>query len=317
MTGRSPGAITGRSAAAAVLTVALLAATATPAAANPSYKTRDALEQGRTAYDRGDYHHAIDTIHPLLYPSIELGTEDDVVLAHRLLALSYFFVQKPKEAEAEVTSLLALRPNYALDPIVDPPLAVRFFEDVRRRQSDRLHAIERREQEEAEQAKKERDREEAEARAHAQRIYVDRLVERHSRLIALIPFGVGQIQNGQLGKGILFGSAELVLAAVSIGTWASLTYDSRYPLDPSNGHRLFPAGDEQRVATLLGFQLGAAAAFYAVVAWGIIDAQVLFKRDVVREENERKGTPKKKAPSLSFTPLTSPTLVGVGLQGTF
>jgi hypothetical protein len=307
----------GRLAALVIAVVTALLGAAGSAQANPSRVSRDALEQGRTAYDRGDYRRAIDTIQPLLYPSIELGTEDDVVLAHRLLALSYFFVHKSKEAEQEVTSLLALRPNYELDPIVDPPLAVRFFEDVRRRQGDRLRAIEQREHEEDERTRKEEERRQAEVRARARRIYVDRVVERHSRVIALLPFGVGQIQNGQLAKGILFGSAELALAAVSIGTWASLTYDSRYPLDPVNGHRLFPASDEQRVATLLGFQLGAAAAFYAVVLWGIIDAQVLFKRDVVREERERGGPSQKKKSSLTVVPLTSPTITGVGLQGTF
>ena len=97
----------------------LVALVAQPALANPSHNAKDALDQGRTAYDRGDYGRAIDTINPLLYPSIELGTEDEVVAAHKLLALSYFFVNKQKDAENEVTSLLALRPNYQLDPIVD------------------------------------------------------------------------------------------------------------------------------------------------------------------------------------------------------
>src|SRR5439155_14368401 len=116
-----------------LLAVLLVAAMATPAAANPSHDAKISLDNGRTAYDRGDYARAIDTISPLLYPSIELGTEDEVVTAHRLLALSYFFVNKTKEAEQEVTTLLALRPGFELDPIVDPPVAVRFFEDVRHR----------------------------------------------------------------------------------------------------------------------------------------------------------------------------------------
>jgi hypothetical protein len=303
-----------RSVVAAAVAVAILAAGA-PAAANPSRAARDALDQGHTAYDRGDYRYAIDTIQPLLYPSIELATEDDVVLAHRLLALSYFFVNKQKEAEQEVTSLLALRPSYELDPIVDPPVAVRFFEDVRRRQAERLRAVEEREREDTERARKEDERRQAEARARAQRVYVDRVVDHHSRLIALLPFGIGQFQNGQLGKGILFGTAQLALAATSIGTWAALSYDARYPLDPATGHRLFPASDESRVTTLLGFQLGAAAAFYAVVAWGIIDAQVLFKREVLRSEREREAPPPK--PSVTVAPIHSPTMNGVGVQGTF
>ena len=97
---------------------------------------------------------------------------------------------------------MALRPTYQLDPIVDPPVAVRFFEDVRRRHSERINAIKKREVEETEREHKEEERRLAEARAKAERIYVDRTVERHSRLIALLPFGAGQAQNGQTAKAI-------------------------------------------------------------------------------------------------------------------
>jgi len=166
---------------AAIVALAMLLFAASAASANPSRNAKDALDQGRTAYDRGDYGRAIDTINPLLYPSIELGTEDEVVSAHKLLALSYFFVNKQKEAENEVTSLLALRPNYQLDPIVDPPVAVRFFDDVRKRQSERLNALKKRELEESERAHKEEERRLAEARAKAERIYVDRRVLRFHR----------------------------------------------------------------------------------------------------------------------------------------
>src|SRR5262249_19177638 len=80
----------------AVLATMLLtvAASPSPAIASPSRNAKQSLDQGRNAYDRGDYGRAITTIHPLLYPSIELSTEEEVVMAHRLLALSYFFVNK-------------------------------------------------------------------------------------------------------------------------------------------------------------------------------------------------------------------------------
>src|SRR5262249_33273139 len=157
-----------------------------------------------------------------------------------------------------------------------------FFDDVRRRQAEKLRAVEEREREANERARKEEERKNAAARARAQRVYVDRVVERHSRFIALLPFGAGQFQNGQLGKGIAFGVGELAVAATSIGTWAALSFDARYAYDPNKGVRTFPASDYNRVITLTGFQLGSAAAFYALVVWGIIDAQVLFKREVVR-----------------------------------
>jgi hypothetical protein len=293
--------------------VALVIALAAPARANPPRKPTDTLDIGRTAYDRGDYARAIDTIHPLLYPAIELGTEDEVVQAHRLLALSYFFVDKQKEAEAEVTSLLALRPNYALDPIVDPPVAVRFFEDVRRRQSERLKAIQSREREEAERRRKEEARERAEARARAKRIYVDRVVERHSRLIAALPFGIGQVQNGQNGKAIAFGVSEGVLGLTSLAAFLAIQF--KYPVNPSTLHRQFPPSETGTATALIGLQLAAGAAFWATVVWGIIDAQVLFKHEVVLRTHEREGDalhpPKKSTSKITVMPA------GLGLAGTF
>lgn len=298
---------------AALVALATLALPVAPARATPLRHADDALETGRTAYDRGDYARAIDTIHPLLYPSIELGTEDEVVQAHRLLALSYFFVNQPKEAEQEVTSLLALRPNYALDPIVDPPVAVRFFEDVKRRQSERLKAIQSREREEAERRRKEEERERAMARARAERIYVDRVVERHSRLIATLPFGIGQAQNGQNGKAIAFGVSEGVLGLTSLA--AFLAIQLKYPVDPTTLHRQFPASETGTATTLIGLQLAAGAAFWATVVWGIIDAQVLFKREVVRTTRERGAAP----PPHANKPTSEITVMpaGLGLVGTF
>jgi hypothetical protein len=301
----------------AVLALVVLVASA--AAADPSRNPRDSLDVGRTAYDRGDYKRAIDTINPLLYPSIELGTEEDVVAAHKLLALSYFFVNKQKEAEDEVTSLLALRPTYQLDPIVDPPVAVRFFEDVRHRQSDRINALKKRELEDSERAHKEEERRLAEARAKAERVYVDRVVEKHSRLIALLPFGAGQAQNGQTKKAIAFGVSEGVLAAASIVSYFTLQY--RYPVNPSTGHQQFPASEQNTATALITLQLAAGAAFWATVAWGILDAQLLFKREVVVDTRERSTTlpappPPKHKPKHSSISII-PTLGGVGVVGTF
>lgn len=291
--------------------LALACLVAAPAAAHPSSNPKEALDQGRTAYDRGDYARAIDTIHPLLYPSIELGTEDEVVQAHRLLALSYFFVNKPKEAEAEVTSLLALRPTYELDPIVDPPVAVRFFEDVRRRQAERLQAVKQREREEAERERQKEERERAEARARAERIYVDRMVERHSRLVAALPFGIGQVQNGQNGKAIAFGVSEGVLGLTSLAAYLAIQY--KYPVDPTTLHRQFPPEEQGTATALISLQLAAGAAFWATVVWGIIDAEVLFKREVVLRTRERDAAPPKTKSKLKVSIMPA----GLGLAGTF
>ena len=49
------------------------------------------LGRAKLAYQRGDYGAAVLLLHPLLYPQALLAQEDQVLLAHKLLALSYFF----------------------------------------------------------------------------------------------------------------------------------------------------------------------------------------------------------------------------------
>jgi hypothetical protein len=300
----------------ALLVVVLAAASLGGAArANPSLNPQGALTDGRVAYERGDYEVAIRTLRPLLYPSIELGTEEAVVEAHRLLTLSYFLAKKESLAEEEATSLLAMRPNFELDPVVDPPTVVRFFQEVRKKQGERLQAIRARQREEGARARKEEERRRLEAHAKAERVFVERTVERHSRLVALIPFGVGQAQNGQRKKAIAFLATELLLGALSLSAY--LAIDQRYQtFDPSTNRRTFPVGDTAIAQMLVGLELGAGIAFWGVLAWGIVDAQVLYKPEVVRL-NELQSAPVRGKPKVSLAPVLSPGRYGLQLQGAF
>jgi hypothetical protein len=288
------------------LCAVLVIATATTAQANPSIAPSEALDRGRIAYDRGDYSAAIDAVRPLLYPSIELSTEEEVVSAHKLLALSYFFVKAEKEAEEEVMSLLALRPNYALDPVIDPPTAVRFFEGVRTRQQDRLKAVQERE-------RKQQLERRAEEHKKAEKIYIERVVERHSRWVAMIPFGVGQSQNNQTWKALTFGVSEAVMGALSIACY--LAIDFNYPLN-NNLHHYYSAGQQNTAVGLTATQVAAGGVFWGLVIWGIVDAQYFFKAEVVHDQRELTSPPTAK-PKISVTPMISPSQWGLGVQGAF
>jgi len=273
-----------------------------PPEATPLKRSAEALlADGRLEYERGDYAAAVHTLVPLLYPSVTLASEEAVVDAHRLLALSYLLQKKEVEAEEEATSLLALRPSFRLDPIVDPPMAVSFFEAVRKRQTARLTELREREIKDAEARTKEAERK---RRAEAERIFIERSVEHHSRLVATIPFGVGQFQNGQNTKAALFLSAELAFGAASLAGY--LTLEQKYPVDTSTNRRYFPPGQENTARALIGLQLGAGIAFWATLAWGLIDAHVLFRREVVKTR-EVPQPPK----AVTIRPG------GLGLQGAF
>ena len=273
----------------------------------PRKSPENRLAEGRLAYERGDYPLAVVTLTPLLYPSIELASEDAVIEAHRLLALSYLLEKKEPEAAEEATSILALRPSFQLDPIVDPPMAVSFFESVRKRQEARLHDLRERARKDAEA----RAREDAERRhATAERVYIERTVTRRSRLVATLPFGVGQWQNGQRTKAALFLSSELVFGALSLSGYVAL--DQKYPYDPSTRKRFYPIAEQTTAQALLGLQLGAGIAFWATVLWGIIDAHVLFKRETVQTREVPRGLK-----SLMLSPSAAPSGGGLSLQGAF
>lgn len=267
------------------------------------------LAEGRLAYERGDYPGAVRILVPLLYPAIVLATEDAVIEAHRLLVLSYLLQKKDGEAEEEAHSILALRPNYQLDPIMDPPTAVAFFDSVRKRQDERLRELRARERAEVEARQKEEDRK---RRAAAERVFVRRDVRQNSRVVATIPFGVGQWQNGQPRKAALFLSSELLFGALSLGSYVAL--ERKYPVSAATNHRTYPASDSDLAQALLGLQLGAGIAFWATMAWGIIDAHVLYKREVVVREQD---IGQRLLKSLRPTPSVGPGQVGLGLQGAF
>jgi hypothetical protein len=285
----------------------LALALAQVASANPTKNPQASLEEGRVAYERGQYGQAVQTIHPLLYPSIELRTEDSVVEAHRLLALSYLFMTRTNEAEVEAVSLLALRPDYEPDPVVDPPAAVQFFHTLKTKQDSRLREIRERQKEEQERLRKEEERQREAAHAKAERVYVERVVNRHSRGIALLPF-VGQFYNHHnVTGGILVGAEALLSVA-----WAATTL-AIYLEFPDNK---VPFKQKDEARTLQGVQIGTAAGFWALVAVGIIDAQARFVPEFTVGTHELPSDPTK-TPKVKATllPIVSPNLYGLGIQG--
>ncbi|MEO6954564.1 MAG: hypothetical protein ABI321_22390 [Polyangia bacterium] len=288
------------------------ASAAPPVAAAPIaatvQKTPEALlADGKLAYERGNYALAVHTLSPLLYPSIALTSEEAVVEAHRLLALSHLLQKQEAEAEEEATSILTLRPSFQLDPIVDPPMAVAFFDGVRKKQESRLRELRAREAKEQEA----RAIEEARIRhATAERVYIEKTVQKHSRLLATIPFGVGQFQNGQNTKAALFLSSELLFGALSLSAYVAL--DQKYPYDPSANRRYFPAPQKGTAQALIGLQLGAGIAFWATLLWGIIDAHVLYKPQVTKTREV--AAPKH---SVSLAPIVGPGQGGLSVGGTF
>jgi hypothetical protein len=269
--------------------------------------------RGAVAFDRGDYARAIEILRPLLYPEPRLQSEGEIVRAHRMLGVAHLFERQNDQATQEFRKLLQLRPSYRMDPLIDPPLVVDFFNGVLKQQ-------------EAELAELGRMREEAEADERRRReavrngpTLIERRFVRNSLALAFMPFGVGQFQNGQRTKGWVFLGSEAVLAGVSIGAFATnfALYGFRPVIrceeaDPatrgpgcSPGYR--PSPDQARSQLLLKVQLVSGALFFAAAIWGVTDAVLHFQPEVELNPAERPGRdPSSRAsvsPRLTFTAL--------------
>jgi hypothetical protein len=244
------------------------------------------LGRAKLAYQRGDYGAAVLLLHPLLYPQALLAQEDQVLLAHKLLALSYFFEHNEAGAEQELNLLLSLRPDFALDPVVEPLKAVAFLDDIRRRNEQRLQDIRRRQAEEEQRVKAETEalQRQAEllAQKQARRVYIERVVYKKFSALSLLPLGVPQLAGGRRALGAVLLGGELLTAGASVGSW--LTVRLRYP------DNTFPPREFNAAQALTATYLTTGVVFWGLVLTGLIDA--LLHARTVTEVHELREPPK-------------------------
>jgi hypothetical protein len=296
------------------------------------------LDRGKTAFGRAEYARAIDILRPLLYPEIHLDSEGDVVQAHRMLGVAHLFENQPDEAKREFRKLLELRPDYHFDPLLDPPRVVEFFNGVRKEEESEIAALEiaRKKRDADVAARKQQD---ADARCAAQARLVT--YDKNSYAVNLIPFGAGQFQNGQRGKGWAFLGVEAALGAVSLGTfitnfWLYGASHQRRCLDASTGgdttgvaHNCMNIdhSEEDLSRNLTRLQVISGGLFFVTAAWGIVDALRNFQ-PMVRFDGEPLRTGGATSPSdtsarastgarLRLGPVPIPRGSGLGIALTF
>lgn len=245
------------------------------------------LERARNAYQYGNYALVAETLQPLLYPTPEFTSLDHVSEARRLLGLAYLWQRDEGAAEREFVALLTLRPEASLEPLVDPPAFVEFFDRIKARIRDQLSEIQRKQAE----AAKTHESELLAARKQVADLN-KRLVESEStayviesreksRLLASLPFGVGQFQNHDSRKGIAFFASELLLGAASVSF--ALAVRLKWP------EGTFPREARDEADALLSAQALTGAAFLGVAIWGIVDAHTYF---VPRENTPPRRVPR-------------------------
>lgn len=226
--------------------MSLLSAVLTVALAAPG-TLRAALDH----YDFGEYGTACQQLEGLR--AAGLPADDDRV-ALRYLGACHHFLGAEAKSRAAFEALLAAEPAAELDPVQFPPELVSFFREVRARRPA--------------------------SAAGASPSAVDApstAAPRRSRGVAFLPFGAGQFQNGQPGKGAIFASLEGV--ALGVGVVGLALFEAE---KDSGG--LLAGGtfeDEEKAQQLQMVYVAGFATFAALWAIGVGDALANFDEPAV------------------------------------
>ena len=267
----------------------LLLAQQTPPPPADSQAANDAMDQARRTFEYGDYAQAARLLSALVqagrFETLQLRAE-----AYRLLGLSLFYQGRKGEAHGAFLEYLYIEPDAELDPFYVPPAAVQFFDQVKKEAEPRLAPIRARKRAEedaqkklaAEEAEKRRQRELEEERKRLQAISpgVERRVVQHEFWVTMMPFGIGQLQNGDRNLGIALATGQLISGAASAGSAllieqlrdnATGKFDDRGP-----GATPYKSAQRLNVVKWVG-----AAVFYALWAGGAIHAALNYKGEEV------------------------------------
>lgn len=171
------------------------------------------FERAEQAYREQRYAVSVGILEGLL-ASIDPQTADPaiVVESRKYLGASYLFLGRDADAERQFRLLLGQDEAYRIDPAVFPSEVVGRFEAVRasleaERAAERETALAAAEARVAAQ-----EASLAQERARYAELYqlatTSPVMRANSRLVALLPFGIGQFQNRRRGLGRFFAIAE-------------------------------------------------------------------------------------------------------------
>ncbi|MEY3015659.1 MAG: hypothetical protein RIT45_4394 [Pseudomonadota bacterium] len=207
------------------------------------------------AFRYQDFDYAIPRLRALLYPKVRLEREREWK-AREYLGASLWWTGKKQEALDEFTALLVRNPTARLDPASYPPQIIKDFETLRSNLV-RLGVI---------------------RPGQKPRPEKPRATPFEPPLaLALFPFGVGQFANAEPYKGALFLGSEAALAGGSLAIYL-------YNRDEGQAGR---SNTAWRTA-----QLVTGGLFWAVAAWGVVDA-VTVRSDLVAAARKQLKAPER------------------------
>ncbi len=252
-------------------------------------------------------------------------TDLDVIQRARgYYAIALTALDRLPEAKAQIDAMLEQDPTFRPNPAAFPTKVMDLIIGEQARLADRLAKIAA---DRAAKEKAEKDKTTKEAKAEADYVKALELaaskeivVEKHSRFIALLPLGIGQFQNDNVGLGILFATTEGVTIVSSIVTQAlatdlrnkAITQQNPDPALPTSSQLKLKSDETNRQinALTIANNVSLAALGVAAVA-GIIEAEASFKPTVTTKRD--RPLPAKPKVTLIGVP-GAPDATGVGLR---
>ncbi|MBK8258905.1 MAG: hypothetical protein IPK82_40380 [Polyangiaceae bacterium] len=249
----------------------------------------------------------------------------DGVLQERLREMhivALFGLKKQADADAVIEKLLRQNPAYSPEPGALPATVVERVREVKGRLQKELEDEARRRADEQRKnllmGQKVAEEEKKWIEQLSKLAASETVIEKRSRVLTFVPFGVGQFQNGDTTLGTVFLATEALAAGAAIGFGAAHGFYAAVDpngKDPVTGRPVVLSELRQLVqVTALGNQI-AFATWAALAVAGIVQANIAFVPEV-RSVRER---PIPKRPTVVVAPTAAPTTGGltVGVVGTF
>lgn len=291
---------------------------------------QQAFELAKNPFDAGQFAEAHARLSALLDPQLppcdpstsatgrcRVADPDLVERARALDAASLLALKRDAEADAQIAQILRHNPLYAPNPAMFPQEVIDRFTNLKAGLRPELEDIAR------QKARDELGRRVAAQKVHdaderwiaeLQRLAAEeRRVEPNSRLIAMVPLGVGQFQNGDFRLGVAFAAGEALLggtALITVAIYNKLAVSQGLP---------------HVNATVLGHQIRTVVTVNQIsfVTWavltvtGVVQAQVGFVPE--RITVQKRTIPPRPTLAPILTPIAAPIPGGaiVGLAGTF
>ncbi|HQY62681.1 MAG: hypothetical protein IPF92_12760 [Myxococcales bacterium] len=314
----------------AALAVGAALCVATPARAD----VQSDIEKGRAAYVAKNYAEAEPHFRRALDPA-ETSRDPSQTSVSRMFLGAIAVARGRREDAGKLFETLLLDDQlYEPDPLSFPTDVINLFIDTRAQLRERLNAAaaERARQEAARRQREEVARKSKEDWLRRVQLLAaeEKVTVKSSRLAAMLPFGVGQLQNGQRALGYTLLVAEGVLVA---GTALTLPF---YVSAQASAAEDYARGDPERraqaykdrAASIRAVNLALAGGFVAVAIAGVVQAQLAFvpERVEVRKRSlppEPDGAPASakvgRAPHTVVFPSLAPVEGGgvAGLSGRF